>query len=455
MESAFWKRYQAHFRETLTLSLPVVIGQVGHVLMGVIDSMMIGRLGYEYLSASTLGNSMFFLVTVVGIGITMAISPLVAEANAAGEYSKCGDYLRQGLYTSLVVSIISVIIIFLLAYVLPYLDQPERDVELAFSFQQIIAFSFLPMMIFSLYKQFADGLSLTYVGMIVTLAGLLFNVGANWVLIYGKLGFPRLELDGAGYGTLLSRCFMMGLIVVIVHSYKAFKRYELEKHWRELKGIIIRKILQIGLPSGLQYFFEVGAFVGSSIMLGWLGSEARSAHQIAMSMSALTYMVAFGLSSGASIRVGNALGRRDITGVRDSGYAGIIISSAFMSLMGIVFILFNSLIPYLYVDEQAVIEIASGLLIIAAFFQIFDGIQAVSLGALRGIQDVRMPTYITFFAYWVVCLGIGYILTFPLKLGVYGTWYAFSLGLMTSAALLTYRFHQLTKSSLEELESLR
>jgi MATE family multidrug resistance protein len=439
--------YKYHYLATLKLSIPVIIGQVGQFMMGFIDNLMIGQISYVHLSAGSLANIMFYILTILGLGITFAISPLVAEASGAGDDARVGSYLKHGVWVSVVTSLVLGLAVFFCADLLFYMDQPEQDVELAYSYTRILSYSVLPMMIFLVVKQFADGLSLTRIAMYVTLIGLAFNVFINWLLIFGHWGLPRLELDGAGYGTLASRSLMALIMLVYVFGSKHFKKYQIKGNWFKLQTQRVRKILEIGIPSGLQYFFEVAAFGGSTLMIGWLenGSAYRAAHQIAIQMAAIAYMVVIGISAGSSIRVGNALGRKDYKNLRMAGFAGIHLAAVFMILAALVFVAGQHYFPTLFVEDSFVLETASKLMLIAAVFALFDGIQGVGVGILRGIQDVRIPTWITFIAYWVINLPLAYFLAFPLKMGVYGVWWAFVTSLFVSAVFLTRRFQVLTQ----------
>ena len=446
-QRTYRQHYRQHFRETLYLSLPVIIGQLGHVLMGFIDNLMIGDVGPVHLSAASLANGIFFILTVIGIGITFAITPLIAEADSAQQPEKVGQYLRQGVWVGLGISITIALGVYLSADLLKHLDQPEDDVRLAQSYLRILSVSVIPMIFFLVYKQFTDGLSLTRPAMFITLLGLGMNTLANWLLICGNWGFPGLELDGAGYGTLTSRVFMMLLMIGYVLRAKRFQKYKVQMNWREFQPKVVRKILDIGLPSGMQYFFEVGAFVGAAILIGWMenGSANRAAHQIAINFASITYMIVTGISAGATIRVGNALGRKDLTGVRRSGMAGIYLGGAFMLASAGVFVVGKDFLPALFVRDPYVLALAAKLMVIGAFFQLFDGIQAVGVGILRGIQDVRIPTLITFVAYWGIALPLGYLFGFPLGLGVEGVWYSFVASLIFASVMLTGRFLLLTR----------
>jgi len=442
----FRRRYAGHVQATVRLSIPVIIGQLGHVLMGFIDTLMIGDLGYVHLSAASLANGAFLLITVLGIGITFAISPLVAEADAGGNPQRAGHYLQQGTWLGLALGMVLAALVLAAGASLPYLDQPPQDVALAQGYTYILAWSALPMMLFLVAKQFADGLALTVPAMVVTLIGLACNTAINWLLIYGHAGFPRLELNGAGYGTLISRLVMMGLMMGYVLRARRFQRYHLLRGWLRLRPPFIRKILRIGLPSGLQYLFEVGAFIGAVVIIGWLEnpSASRAAHQIAIQLASITYMVVTGISAGATIRVGQSLGRQQYKELRRAGFTGIYVALAFMLLTAVGFLMGRNYLPQLFVETKAVVELASHLLVFAAAFQLFDGVQAVGVGILRGMQDVRIPTFITLVVYWGISLPVGYLLSGPMGLGVEGIWYGFVLGLGLAAGLLTRRFWRLS-----------
>lgn len=438
----------AHIRATISLSYPVVIGQLGTILMGVIDSLMIGHLGPNHLSASALGNSIFYIVIIIGMGITYVISPLVAEAEAAQDTEKCGRYLRQGVWVCIISSTILALIIWVGAELLPFMGQPQEDVNLAMSYTKILAISSFPTIFFLLYKHFADGLSITKPAMVITIIGLGFNTLSNWVFIYGNWGFPRMELDGAGYATILSRAIMFLLMMGYVIYQPKFRVYNPLMKWREFHWPTIKKIFNVGIPSGFQYFFEVGAFSSAVIMAGWIGINERAAHQIVLNLASITYMVTTGIAAGASIRVGNALGRKNYRDIRMAGLAGIYLAAAFMTAAALTFIVGRYYFPTLYMNDPEVLQIAAGLMVISSLFQLFDGIQAVAIGVLRGMQDVKIPTLINFIAYWVFLIPFGYFTAIHLGWGINGLWYAFILGLGLTSFLLTYRFLRLTGKEL-------
>lgn len=437
--------FRKHIISTLQLAYPVIIGQLGIIMMGVVDSLMVGKLGAAPLAAASLGSGLAFILLIIGIGVSLSVTPLVAIAVGANKYEDCGVYFRQSLLVNSVSALIIALAVFFAADMLKYFDQPLEVQIQAESYMKIIGYSALPLMLFQTYKQFIEGFSIMRPAMIIAILANIINAFANWVLIFGKLGFPALELDGAGWATFASRLFMALALMGFVMNNKYFKKYDVTFHFKSLNWPVIKKILSLGLPSGFQYFFEVGAFSFAVIMVGWLGTKQLAAHQIAINLASISFMAVLGISVAGSIRVGNAVGKRDIAETRRAGFTASLLGASIMSFSGIIFILFRNYLPTLYVNDEVVISYASSLLIIAALFQISDGTQAVGIGILRGLTDVKIPTVITFIAYWIVGLPVGYILGFTFKLGVQGVWIGLLLGLTTSAILLTLRFNSRSK----------
>jgi MATE family multidrug resistance protein len=434
-----------HIVSTFQLAYPVIIGQLGIIMMGVVDSLMVGKLGAAPLAASSLGGSSAFIVLIIGIGVTYAVTPLVAIAVGAGKFEDCGIYFRQSLLVNTILSIIIVVIIYFAADLIQYFDQPEEVQDQAVDYMRIIGFSSIPLLLYQTYKQFIEGLSVMRPAMIITLIANLVNVIANWLLIYGNLGFPSLGLNGAGWATFASRAFMALALMGFVMNNKFFKKYDVSFHFKSINWPVIKKILSLGLPSGIQYFFEVGAFAFAVVMVGWLGTAQLAAHQIAINLASISFMAVLGISVAGSIRVGNAVGMKDVAETRRAGFTATLLGASIMFGAGVIFILFRNFLPTLYVNDEVVISYASSLLVIAALFQISDGTQAVGIGILRGLTDVKLPTAITFIAYWIVGLPVGYLLGFTFKLGVQGVWIGLLLGLTTSAILLTLRFNSRSK----------
>jgi MATE family multidrug resistance protein len=441
--------YKEHIKHTLKLSYPVIIGQLGFMMMGVVDSMMVGNLGPAPLAAASLGNSLTILIFIIGIGLSFAVTPLVAISVGAKKYSDCGVYFRQSLLVNLIFGFILMAIVGLSSDLIIYFRQPDDVIYLASSYTKILALGGLPVMLFQTYKQFIEGLSVMKPAMVLTILANFVNIFFNWVLIYGNLGFPKLGLDGAGWATLASRVFLACGLLIYVMNKKSFKQYDVSFHFKNINVPVIRKILALGLPSGIQYFFEIGAFAFAVIMIGWLGTDQLAAHQIAINLASISFMVVLGISMAGGIRVGNAVGEQNITQVRRAGFTAALLAVCIMSVSGLVFIFLKDYLPTLYINNESVIKIASSLLVIAALFQLSDGIQAVGVGILRGLTDVKIPTAITFIAYWIVGLPVGYLLGFTFGMDVEGVWIGLLAGLTTSAVLLTLRFNAKSKQSVK------
>ncbi|HEX2963586.1 MAG TPA: MATE family efflux transporter [Ignavibacteriales bacterium] len=440
--------FRYHFKHTAVLAYPVAIGQLGHVMMGVVDSLFVGRLGAVPLAAASIANSLFFLIFVIGLGVTFAISPLVAIASSSGRLKECGLILRNGLVINVTVAFLLIAVILAGSGFLKYLNQPEDVARLAAVYIRIIGLSILPMMIFQTFRQFTEGLSIMRPAMVINIVANLVNALGNWVLVFGKLGLPSLGFEGSALATLLTRVFMAVVMTLYVLRSVRFKKYGLNFGIRKLNVAISKKILGIGFSSGFQYFFEVGAFSSAAVMIGWIGTLPLAAHQIALNLATIPYMAATGISAAAAIRVGSAAGRGDVSEIRRAGFSAIMLTALLEVGSGLIFVFFRDSLPSLYINNAQVIAIASSLLIIAAFFQISDGVQAVALGALRGITDVKVPTLITFISYWVLGLPVGYLFAFYLGFGVRGVWFGFIVGLTASALLLTSRFHFGSKKAL-------
>ncbi len=437
--------YKVHLEETIKLAIPVVIGQLGHIMLGLTDSIMVGQVGAVPLAAASLVNSVVYLILVFGFGMTLAITPLVSIARGRGQKDQCGVILRQSLLLNTVVTFALFSGLLLMGDMIKYLNQEDAVTVQATSYAKIIAFSIIPFMIFQVYRQFIEGLAFTKPAMYITLAANLVNVFGNWVFIYGNLGMPAYGLDGAGYSTLITRSFMAAIMMIYVSKAKRYQEYDPSFRFRNINWPVIKQLARVGVPTGFQNFFEIGAFSFSAIMIGWFGSNQLAAHQIAISLASVSFMIILGISSAGTIRVGHAYGRKDIGDVRRSGFLTAVFTSSIMACFGVLFIIFRDQLPHIFSEDPAVIQIASSLIIVAALFQISDGAQAAGLGILRGITDVRIPMFITFIAYWVIALPIGCFLGFTLKMEVVGIWVGLLAGLSAAAVMLNLRFGIKTK----------
>jgi len=425
-----------HLRKNIALSLPVIIGQLGHIMVGVADSVMVGRLGVIPLAAATFAGTIYHVLMLFGIGVSYAITPKVAATDIR-EKSKLIGFLQNGFFMNLSLGILLFILGYFLSFFLTYFGQ-EKEVALAARpYLIIMCGSLIPLMIFQTFRQYAEGLSDTFSPMIVSVFANLLNVFLNYLLIYGNLGAPALGLNGAGMATLMARVIMFSVMIWWVR--KKIFGFKWTYEWSGVK-----ELLRIGLPSGMQYVFEVGAFATAAIMVGWISAEALAAHNIALNLAAISYMAATGLAAASTIRIGNQMGLKDKLNLRIAGFSSFALVAVFMAFCGILFIALRNVLPSLYINDSAVQATAASLLIIAAAFQISDGLQAVGLGVLRGLTDVRVPTIVTFIAYWLIAIPVGYWFAFHEGYGVQGVWYGLSIGLTMSGILHIWRFNRLS-----------
>lgn len=440
-------------KQTLKLALPIMTSQLGQLLLGVVDSLMIGRVGVAPLGASAFVGSVFAFFLVFGFGVCNCVGPLVARAEGAQNKQECQELLKHSLWYSLVWGVFLAGLIHILASFLHLFNQPEEVTVLARDYLLIMGWSLVPAVLFHAFRQFAEGLSKAFVPMLIVLVAVLLNAFLNWVLIFGNLGFDAYGLNGAGWATFITRVFMLIALIGFLFSSAAFREY-LPASWNfRANWKLIKSMLNIGLSSGFQTLFEVGAFVAAAVMMGWLGTNALAAHQVALNVVSMTFMVTLGVSFAVGIRVGSAMGRGDIRAARRIGFGGIGIGVFVMAVFGIMIFLARGIVPGWYIANQEVIDLASKLLLFGALFQIFDGAQGVAVGALRGLSDVRVPTLITFFVYWVITLPLVYMLGFHFKGGAEGIWFGLTLGLILAALLLTSRFDASTRQLMHRVPS--
>lgn len=441
------EKYKESIRRALKLSLPIITGQLGLVLMGFFDTVQVGGLGPTYIGASGVSNSVYFLFILLGLGILYAVSPLVSEAFGEKHGWKAIGVMRSGL---LVATVLSIIFYFLMIVVVQHFSlfrENETVTGLSQKFLHILNYS-TPMLIFyTLGKQFMDGMGRTKVSMVITLIGLVANVLLNWVLIYGKLGLPAMGIEGAALATGTSRTIMCVIIVVYILRDKRVKELILEfKESASRQKSYVLQILRIGIPSGLQIFFEVGAFAGGTIMSGWLGETYLAAHQISLNLASITFMMVSGVAAAATIMTGYAYGAKDKEGIRIAGNTAYLLTFVSQLIFALMFLSLNGLLPRMYTSDEAVISISSRLLLLAALFQLSDGFQVVGVGILRGMQDVKLPSIFAFASYWLVMVPLSFMLAFKSGMNVYGIWIGFVIGLSIAAVLMYVRFRVKLKS---------
>ncbi len=446
-------QYTKEFRYNLKLAAPVMMGMLGHTLVALVDNIMVGQLGTAELAAVSLGNSFMFIAMSLGIGFSTAITPLVAEADAENNFKNGKSAFKHGLFLCTALGILLFLMILLAKPLMYFMKQPVEVVELAIPYLDLVAFSLIPLIIFQALKQFSDGLSMTKYPMYATLIANVVNVILNYLLIFGKFGFPQMGIVGAAVGTLASRFVMIIFLWLLLKRKEKSTQFVTHIKIFVLESKMLKKILALGFPSALQMFFEVAIFTAAIWLSGILGKNPQAANQIALNLSSMTFMVAMGLSVAAMVRVGNQKGLQQFSDLRRIAISIFFLSFLIATFFALVFVVCNQLLPKIYldvddvdnlVDNTEVISIAAKLLIIAALFQISDAIQVTVLGALRGLQDVKIPTLITFIAYWVVGFPISYYLGLQTEYKSSGIWIGLLAGLTTSALLLYLRFNKLT-----------
>ena len=437
------ENYKKDIKETYKLALPIIAGQLGIMLMGFADTVQVGRMdkgSVQALAAAADANGILFIVAIIGYICLQIISPMVSQAKTEHNFSECNRLLRANIVVAAFMSLICSFFIVLIGLNIEVLQQPIEIKTLTQEYLWIITISLIPSFLFSSIKSFTDGLSHTKVAMNITWTALLMNVILNYCFINGIWIFPEWGLNGAGVATLISRIYMAVAIWYYTFGTNTFKQYTLFHDAKKGLNDLIKKILKVGIPSGFQGFSEIAAFYGAVVMMGWISIQHKAAHQVAIGYVALTYMAATGIAAAGGIRVGAGMGERSKTAILKAGTTALVMGTAFMSVCAMFLLIFNNELAS-YVKDQQVVMLAAQLIIWGGFFQLFDGIQCVSLGILRGMQDVNVPTFITFFAYWGVGLPMSYILGFHYHLQHVGIWIGLTLALFASAVLLSWRFY--------------
>jgi MATE family multidrug resistance protein len=436
-----------------------MLGMLGHTFVSFVDNIMVGQLGTAELAAVSLGNSFMFIAMSIGIGFSTAITPLIAEADASNNFKKAKSTYKHGLFLCTALGVLLFLLVFFSKPLMYFMQQPEEVVALAIPYLNLVAFSLIPLVIFEAIKQFSDGMSMTKYPMYATLIANIINVILNYLLIFGKFGFPEMGMVGAALGTLISRVIMLIYLWTLLRYKERSRNIVKNIKFFALDLSMIKKIVNIGSLSAMQMFFEVAIFTAAIWLSGLLGKNSQAANQIALNLSSMTFMVAMGLSVASMIRVGNQKGLQNYKELRRIAFSIFLLGILLAVFFALLFFIFHKSLPNVYVDlndatnykdNMEVLSIASNLLLAAAFFQISDSIQVVVLGALRGLQDVKIPTILTFISYWVVGFPVSYFLGKEEMYGSFGIWIGLLAGLTTASVLLFIRFNSLTLKLIKE-----
>lgn len=431
--------------DCLKLALPVMLTQVGQVSVNLFDNIIVGKLlGADALASVSLGNAIFFSVFVFALGFSFAIPPLVSEAKTQENHEEINSVFRHGFVINLGIGILLMILLFALMPLLYHMDQPANIIPDTVDFLSIMIVSIVPFMIFQTYREVSEGLSYTIGVTKATILANVINVILNYVFIKGLFGFSPMGVQGSALATLIARIFMMIFLYFVMLKEEKTKRYIKDF---SLKIVLFsknmfNKMLKLGLPTALQMLFEVTAFAAAAFICGMISAKDIAAHQIALSMASFTFNLCIGFSVASTVMIGGKLGERKFLEIKKIGINNLKLAFLFMLCSGIFFIVARDVLPTFFTkkEDTEVIALASKLLIIAALFQLSDGIQVTALGSMRGLQDVKIPSIITFIAYWVITIPLGYFLCVHQQMGAWGMWIALGIGLTISAVLLVRRF---------------
>jgi MATE family multidrug resistance protein len=446
--------YTKEFSYNIKLAYPVILGMLGHTLIGVVDNFMVGNLGSTELAAVSLGNSFIFIAMSLGIGFSTAITPLISQADAENDDKKIRTTFHHGLLLCTVLGIFLFIVTVLCKPLMYLMHQPKIVADMASPYIDWVAFSLIPLIMYQGYKQFADGLSQTKYPMYAIFLANVVHILFNYVLIYGFWFFPKMGVIGAALGTVISRIMMVVFLHLLLRYNEKFRCFFMYFSFREIKKSMLRKIINLGLPSAMQMLFEVTLFTAAIWLSGSLGKNYQAANQIALTLASSTFMVAMGLSVTAMIRVSHSKGMADFKNMIIVARSIFLLTVILETIFGIVFIIFHNYLPHLFLnmsdsaqflDNKEIIGITAQLLLVAAVFQLSDGIQVVVLGALRGLQDVKIPMYITFVAYWLIGFPISFYLGKYTEFKAVGIWIGLLAGLSAAALFLYIRFARISK----------
>jgi len=428
-----FRNYRSYYKNILHLAFPLMLSQAGQVVVQLADSVMVGHVGTPELAAASFASNLFYLVMMLGMGITFGLTPLVGQSYGRNQFREVAIYFKNSLWLNFAFTVVLTSASWGVSYLMPYMGQPREVVVLAIPYFRVLTISMLPFLLFFTFKQFAEGLGNTHIAMVVTLSVNILNIILNYLLIFGKLGFPAMGLLGAGYATLVARMAMPVMMALLLYFKGNFRKYLLFFPTVQpgLKKML--ELLKIGFPIGVQLVLEIVAFNFGGVMMGWLGAVPLAAHQVALGMATMTFMISNGIAMATTVRVSNWMGAHRLKEMRKAIEASRHLVLLFMGFSAIVFIVFRNILPVMFTPDKAVIHQAAILLVVAAFFQIFDGLQVVSLGCLRGMADVKYPMYMAGISYLLIGIPISYLFAFVLKFGAVGIWIGFLAGLASAA----------------------
>lgn len=435
-------KYRDQYRSNLRLAAPVVLSQAGIILTQLVDTAMVGRVGTTALTGVSLGGTVFFFLFIFCMGLSMGITPLVGEMYARGSHRETGRYLQNSFVLYFIIGCAAVGVQMLAVPFMHLMNPDPAVVAQAIPYYKYLVWSMFPFMMYATFKQFLEGVGNTKITMISVLSSNVINVIFNWLFIYGNWGFPEMGAAGAGLATLIARLTCPVMMAIYFLSKERFRRYLKFFNPRAFKWEYMRNLLRVGFPIAVQMLLEGAAFALTTIMMGWIGTVQMGANKIAMDISNFAFMMVQGIAAATTIRISHEYGRRNLPQLRQAARASYHIGVAWNVFTAIVFIALREYIPRIFTSDPEVIRMASHLMVFVAVFQVSDGLQVITVGILRGIQDVKSIMKIALLSYIVISLPLGYLLAFPLRIGPGGLWIGIIFGLSTAAVLLIRRFRR-------------
>lgn len=442
--SNFLNTYKGHYKALITLGIPIVIGQVGQIIIGFSDTLMIGHHSTNELAAASFVNNMFSLAIIFSTGFSYGLTPIVGSLYGNNESYAVGRVLKNSLLANFLVGILLTIAMAVLYFNVERLGQPEELIPLIKPYYIVQLISLMFVLLFNGFKQFADGITDTQTSMWILLSGNILNIIGNYILIYGKLGLPEMGLLGAGISTLISRILMLIAFVVIFFGSKRYLRYRIGFSRALFNKPDFKRLNQLGWPIAFQMGMETASFSLSTIMIGWIGTIALAGHQIMLSISQVCFMMYYGMGAAVAVRVSNFKGKEDILNIRRSAYAGFHIIMVMAVMAAIPIFLLRHQLGGWFTDSEAVSQMVAGLIVPLLLYQFGDGLQITFANALRGIADVKPMMLIAFISYFIISLPLGYFFGFVMKLEAFGVWMAFPFGLTSAGIMLFLRFRKKT-----------
>ncbi len=430
---------------SLKLAIPLMIGQLSQMLMGVVDTLMVGHLGVLELAALTFANSLFYVPFVFGIGVLTAVSVLSSNARGAMDSREARASCREGLYLGVGLGLLLFLICGLISLRLDWFGQPEEVTAATGTFYRIIMFSTVPALGSIALKNHADALNRAWTPFWIFLGGVLLNVLLNWMLIFGKLGCPELGFEGAAWATLIARVAILLAVLAWLMGSKDLKEWVPHRWFVRMKFNSMRKLLRLGVPASLQMLSEVSAFSAAGIIMGLIGTEAMAAHQITISMTGTAFMIPLGFSMALTVRVGEAYGAQDPPRLRDIAYSGWLVLIGSAAITASCFLFLGDTMAAWFTDEAPLVELTASLVAICAAFQFFDAQQVGSASMLRGMHDTRVPAIVAFISYWIIGIPAGCLLAFGCDMGARGIWWGLAIGLAMAAITLGWRMRVMMK----------